>query len=820
MHRTLSVILRKCITPLFFTLVLLANIQWFRHASNIPLFESAIMLSLCCMWAAVYWQTQKLRSRVFVTTNLLMLTVCVYTYSKFFVSGLEAYTSITLAGVWLLAVWLLSYASYKQISSLVLLLKLGGLLVWLTTFVMLISYKYYGAINQEFVFAIMQTNANEVAEYLGQVVISGTFYGFLFLFCIVGFAFHCFSLSYSVRLTNTPSFYILNFIFIIYAVTSPQVFNGLKVANQYAETYRQELNLLQTIIEKRRTHEPENTAIASTDGKMHILVVGESLSKRHLSSYGYQRDTTPFINTSEPIQFENAYSSHTHTMETLSLALTQSNQYNELDYFQSASLISLFNQAGFQTAWISNQISAGVWDNLVSALAQESEYVRFINSNVGKSDHTRKLDDALVNELAEYLQQADLSRNQFIVLHMMGSHIRYCDRTKDKAIPLEHLPFYVYLDKQDDCYDQSVIFTDRILQDIHTLASSYKAFTSLTYLSDHGEDVFSHLGHDANKFNEYMAEIPFVIWPSDKFDPVRLANLKSHQSALFTNDLLFDTMLGITEISSDAQDVRYDISDHRYDLPNNVASTMHGQIPIHSLAFQKTQSNLGKLPKLMAHRVNTVGALEDAIRQGFSRIEFDVWFDGKSNRIVMGHDEHTLTGQSLEHFLEFESGRFEQVWIDFKNLAVENQPTVQRELEMLDARFNLKSRTLLETSSRSPSVATLPNSGWSTSYYLPTKALTTLSKVENEQAINQLIGELQMQLIAQKIQSISFDASLMPFVTKHLTQPILVPLQIEMNIWTDLRADSPTLEQELAQRKLNHPVLDNIIVIHQSRFKY
>lgn len=86
----------------------------------------------------------------------------------------------------------------------------------------------------------------------------------------------------------------------------------------------------------------------------------------------------------------------THTMPTLSLALTEAAQDKKKQYYESVSIVELFNAAGFETYWLTNQNLLGAWDNMVSAVAQEAKTVIGINSSVGRTTKTARLDGDLI----------------------------------------------------------------------------------------------------------------------------------------------------------------------------------------------------------------------------------------------------------------------------------------------------------------------------------------------------------------------------------------------------------------------------------------
>ncbi|GAM57566.1 hypothetical protein JCM19231_2685 [Vibrio ishigakensis] len=773
----------------------------FRYFESATLFEQGLALSSSLLWLIFAFIYPEASKRLCI--SLLLSTLSLYSYKELLTSAPEYGSLIVISNTWLL-LFLMSHSRYQVVR---LISQLFAITLTLLATTMLLTALYYGSMDKELVFALLQTNTQEAWEYVGFLADSEA----------TGIIVLCLSLLglwlFSPRTTHISAslFALLLIAMSAIATTLPASFTGINDSLAHAKQYHFELAKLHEVINKRDSSNYQYSATATSDASLHLLVIGESLSRFHMSSYGYRRNTTPWITESKPIQIEHAYSSHTHTMEVLTLALTQSNQYNQLDYFQSASLIDVLNQAGFQTAWISNQISAGEWDNHTSALAYESDYVRFINTNVGKSDFTRKPDMALVSELESYLSTQDLNQNHFIVLHMMGSHIAYCDRIKGVPNSLSPASNYLYSSKQNDCYDETVAYADKVLEKAFNLVSKTPHFSSMTFFSDHGEEVFEKLGHDARRFKETMAEIPFLVWTASEH-----AELKSNQDRVFTNDLLFEYVLGLTQVESSLREDAFDLGSADYELDEHSAKTMHATVAIQSLPLYQAQTALAD-KNLMAHRVNTVGAMDDAKHQGFKQIEVDLIFDEKSGKLMLGHGQKTLSGQSLEEYLAFENGQFEALWFDVKNLDQNNLEDVVEQLETLDSRYQIKPRTLVETSSTSLQIAKLSSLGWKMSYYLPTQLSQQLQQA-NEAEITDYAKGLFLQLKGQKMRSLSFDISLLSFVEESLKKAVVEPLELEMNTWTSFKASDLDLEAKLVRAGANKD-FKHVIVIHNTRFR-
>lgn len=703
-----------------------------------------------------------------------------------------------------------------------------------------------GSISQDSIYAILQSNQSEViAFFLGNSLLYDGFLFSLLVFILLLYIGICKSKISHVDVDlklKLKLFSLLLSLSIVTAYSNASLMGIEKIFDHY-NAYHFEIALAKQRAELAKQHNerlifqakteisekrkasliPSNKVEQkSTTGELHVLIIGESLAKFNLSSYGYLNQTTPWLDaSSNQIQFSNVYSSHTHTMQALSMSLTSSNQYNGKKYYTSPSLISELNLAGYQTAWISNQVKAGEWDNQVSVIADESDYVNFINSNVGKVT-TEHLDSALYDELEIYLATINSQENNFIVLHMMGSHEEYCSRTKGIDINLKKLARQFYANKDDLCYDKSIRYSDSLLKKIYRLLDKQKNFSSMLFIPDHGEDVFNKLAHNSGKFTEYMAQIPMIFWPGNNIENTIVDNLRNNADKLFTNDLLFDTVLGITHVNSSSREDIYNLASEHYTNLAAKATTLHGKINISGLPTNVSKHNVSRNEHFMAHRVNTLGALNDAYNQGFSRIEFDLYYDEKSNTILMGHGSEALTGGTLAQFLRVENGKFTKLWLDLKNINATNINKIKERLDALDIRFNLKSRAMIESGMRTHEFSSLSVEGWYTSYYLPTHKILELIKENNGVKSNNYALELLKQLNNQAIGAISFDHRLYPYVEDYLLKSALLPKHIKLNSWLWLSSSDSNFSNKINGANnaiINSPYIDNIIIQFPTRFK-
>lgn len=319
-------------------------------------------------------------------------------------------------------------------------------------------------------------------------------------------------------------------------------------------------------------------AVSAPNG-VYVLVIGESANRDFMSAYGYEKKTTPWLdsikNKDNVVLLNNAYSCHTHTVQVLTYALTAKNQYNDMDIAQAPSLLEVAEAAGYDTAWLSNQVKYGAWDTPITVIASEANHQNWINHNSGASSATNYYDLKLVEDI----KKIEKDSNVLVIVHLMGSHNSY-----DQRYPQEFAKFSSRNDTGK--YENSILYTDYVLGQIYESLREIPNFQCMLYFSDHADDVKNGLGHNAARFSWPMTHIPAFVCFSDSYLSKGgdvLARLKQAKDKTFTNDLIFELMLGIMGIkSSEFYNGKNDISSLEYDANKTRFRTMYGKqsIPI------------------------------------------------------------------------------------------------------------------------------------------------------------------------------------------------------------------------------------------------
>ena len=320
-----------------------------------------------------------------------------------------------------------------------------------------------------------------------------------------------------------------------------------------------------------------NTLAAKAPGTV-IVIIGESASRNYMQAYtpSFPYANTPWLSeklsSGEPgfINFTNAYSSWSQTVPVLQRALTEQSQYNGKEFFESASIVDVAKKSGYETWWFSNQGRYGQYDSAITLVAKTADHAAWTDDSYTFSD---KYDESLL----PYLSQLDPSKNNFVVLHIMGSHIYYNNRYPGT--------FNKFQTTEEDSsatstpsYANSILYTDYVVSQIFDYAQKHLNLQAMVYFSDHGENL--EISHNPDVFSFDMVRIPFWMYLSPAYHeamPRHTQALYDHQHRYFTNDMLYDTICGLLNAPSSRYNPEQDFASFTYSFTRNDLTTMLGQ---------------------------------------------------------------------------------------------------------------------------------------------------------------------------------------------------------------------------------------------------
>ena len=447
---------------------------------------------------------------------------------------------------------------------------LGFIILILTFLPILFIWSYFfishAYINVDTILALLQTNLTEVKEYIHTFASwKSSICSLIFLLCLITI-FSSLQKKLNIKCLSKPMIIlvILTLIsncWLMYRCRINIISGPFFEAKKFISLYER--------FNKNKVYRKENITIDSVPAKgLYVLIIGESHSKNHTSAYGYKENTSPWLNnikdSDTTLLFTNAYSNHVQTVPTVTYALTAKNQYNTLKLEDSISLFEAVEIAGFDTAWISNQFKFAVHDTPITIIADEANQQIWLNENKVKGE-TQDYDGNIITKL----RNIEYKENILLVIHLMGSHAAYSER-----YPKEFKHF-----QPENPYNDSLRYNDYVVKNIYQELRKQPNFKAMIYFSDHGE--IPNVGHDTNNYNKAMTDIPFYACFSADYieeNPTIFNNLKNAQHKPFTNDLIFNTMLGIMNIKiRNVYESNNDFTDTAYDDNKNRFLTLHGK---------------------------------------------------------------------------------------------------------------------------------------------------------------------------------------------------------------------------------------------------
>ena len=266
-----------------------------------------------------------------------------------------------------------------------------------------------------------------------------------------------------------------------------------------------------------------------------LLYVVDSLRADHLSTYGYERDTSPFLTSlaSRGVTFERFLAQDTCTRASMATLTTGVDTLVHgihclgTDQPKGFTLFpTLLREQGYATAVIS--------ENLYTppTVFNQVPFNRLVDVNEDKAAFEGTTRSRAAQFFAEHA-----ARPFFLYVHTMEAHIRmggssYCYRPSEEFLGRwDQRDRYPEIDLQDeatwenasnefhrDRYDEAIAFGDenfrRVVEELE--AQGLGENTLIIFTSDHGQGFGSHDGRIVHGYEPYeeLIHVPLVMaWP-------------------------------------------------------------------------------------------------------------------------------------------------------------------------------------------------------------------------------------------------------------------------------------------------------------------
>lgn len=355
-----------------------------------------------------------------------------------------------------------------------------------------------------------------------------------------------------------------------YTVYNLKVFGtGLGVP-QYASAFRYSHSALlfkkriDEIVHLRDICKNTTASTSVTDNRIIVLVIGESHSKFHSSTYDYPLPTNPLLNqlkdNGELHVYNNAITPYNATHAALKL-IFPTNEFASSPLFPC-----IFKKAGYNTHIYENQYMLGKSMNFLTDKSLSD--LMFTTRN----DFNYVLDEALVDSI-------QLSKGPALyILHLQGQHYTYKNRYSNSYAKFTSANYDTnrWTESQREIiahYDNATLYNDYIL---NSIINKFRDQNScVVYFSDHGEEIYEvrdYMGHgdyngDKVALN-HQIQIPFYIWVSDKFktqNPNIYDKIITRYNTPITSKNISHLLMGLAEIKCSSYNPKKDFLNEEYD---------------------------------------------------------------------------------------------------------------------------------------------------------------------------------------------------------------------------------------------------------------
>lgn len=329
--------------------------------------------------------------------------------------------------------------------------------------------------------------------------------------------------------------------------------------------------------------------------EIYVMVIGETSRALNWQLYGYDRETTPLLSRQTGlVAFPKVLteSNTTHKSVPMLMSNVTACSYDSI-YYQKG-VITAFKEAGFRTAFFSNQRRN---HSFIDFFGMEADTYDFIKEDSLSSTYNPS-DDELLKLVDQELSKG--AKKQFIVLHTYGSHFNYRERypsgdaffTPDFPVDAERK----YRDNLINAYDNSIRYTDRFLSRLIGMLEHQETDAALIYTSDHGEDIFDdsrHLFLHASPVpSYYQLHVPFLVWLSANYREAypeqwkALADNKEKNVSSSTS--FFPTLLDLGGINSPCLNASLSVAAPQYTMNLRVYVNDHNEArPLDDLGMKK-----------------------------------------------------------------------------------------------------------------------------------------------------------------------------------------------------------------------------------------
>ncbi|MBD5175458.1 MAG: lipid A phosphoethanolamine transferase [Bacteroidales bacterium] len=309
--------------------------------------------------------------------------------------------------------------------------------------------------------------------------------------------------------------------------------------------------------------------------EVYVLVIGETSRAGNWQLNGYDRSTNPHLSERRGlVNFSKAMSESNTTHKSVPLLMSHFGAENFADsIFSSKGIIDAFREAGYETAWISNQQRNGA---LIDFYGEQADSVAFLTD-----DGRHHYDGELREKLHDLLTESQASKI-FVVLHTYGSHFNYKER-----YPAEFEYFGSDISAEAspenrsglmNAYDNSIRYVDAVVDGVISELDTLGVPSAMVYLADHGEDIFddsrNRFLHASPTPTYHQLHVPMLLWMSrdyaERYPAKAQAARANADRNVSSSRSAFHTLLSLADVATEYFDPTAALTDSAYTEPTRL----------------------------------------------------------------------------------------------------------------------------------------------------------------------------------------------------------------------------------------------------------
>jgi len=508
----------------------------------------------------------------------------------------------------------------------------------------------------------------------------------------------------------------------------------------------------------------DRTPIAGRRDVDVVLYIGESSSRWNWSLYGYPRATnaplTRAVASNRLVALSAAItplsSAHAPPAEGLSSLEFLFRRTGE----NVVPLVHVLSRAGVSTRWLSNARKPWTYDSVLTGPRQ--------------ADGIWRDDGDLVPPLRDALRAQG---SRLVVLDTYAGHFPWCKgvpkerritwddwmaRLPNVAIWGHAAPYRSAL----DCYDSAIRYTSTTLADAMRVVDEAARPTMLIFVPNRGEDAWAQAGRFGDARTARQTDVPLLVYANGAFAqryPEPLENARRNREQPVAAAWVYDAVLdafGLAASPGSQGDRRLSVLDASYD-PRAADSTTLATTGVAAALAQRARIDVQSGGRFCTHRGNSLFKFLEG-KAEWDCVEMDVVLDtsARGGPAFVYHPPVANPGLPLYELLANAGVPGHGLWLDVKNLTERNAPPFLARLSALVPQ-ELRGGVLIETTNdslaHSPMERALADSGFVTSFYLPTELGCTCALSFGGDCARE-IARLSTELRGSVFRGLSFDA--------------------------------------------------------------